>query len=64
MCHIIFKAKGISAPMATKEAVMRIPNFLTPTNDSGSQDHCTLLSAYQMFDRYLEKNDKKRPVVV
>ena len=51
MCHIIFKAKGISAHMAPKEAVMRIP---TSTNDSGSQDHCTLLSAYQMFDRYLE----------
>ena len=52
MCHIIFKGKGISAYMAPKEAVMRIPNLLISTNDSGSQDHCTLLSAYQMFDRY------------
>ena len=64
MCHIIFKAKGISVHMAPKEEVMRIPNLLTSTNDSGSQDHCILLSAYQMFYRYLEENNKKRPVVV
>ena len=64
MCLIIFKAKGISAHMTPKEAVMRVQNLLTSANDSGSQDHCTLLSTYQMFDRYLEKNNKKRPVVV
>ena len=64
MCRIIFKGKGISAHMAPKEAVMQVPNLLISTNDSGSQDHCTLLSACQMFDRYLEKNNIKRPVVV
>ena len=51
MCHIIFKGKGISAHMAPKEAVMQIPNLLISTNDSENQDHCALLSAYQMFDR-------------
>ena len=64
MCHIIFKGKGISAHMAPKEAVKRIPNLLISTNDSGSQDHSTLLSPYQMFDLYLDENNIKRPVVV
>ena len=64
MCHSIFKGKGINAHMAPKEAVMRIPNLLISTNDSGNQDHCILLSAYQIFDRYLEENNIKRPVVV
>ena len=64
MCHIIFKGKGISAHMAPKEAVERIPNLLICTNGSGSQDHSTLLSAYQMFDLYLDENNIKRPVAV
>lgn len=64
MCHIIFKGKGISAHMAPKEAVEKIPNLLISTNDSGSQDHSTLLSAYEMFDHYLDENSIQRPVVV
>ena len=48
MCHIIIKAKGIGAYMAPKEAVTQIPNLQISTNDSGSQDHCTLLSAYHV----------------
>ena len=58
------KGKDISAHMAPKEAVERIPNLLISTNDSGSQDHSILLSAYQMFDCYLDKNNINQPVVV
>lgn len=50
--------------MAPKEAVERIPKLLVSTNDSGSQDHVTLLNAYQMFDTYLNDKNIKRPVVV
>ena len=45
MCHIIFKGKGISQQMAPQEAVTNIPHLLISTNDSGSQDHITLLAA-------------------
>ena len=64
MCHIIFKGKGISAHMAPKEAVERIPDFLISTNDSGSQVHITLLSVYQMFNYYLDENKIKQPLVI
>ena len=50
--------------MTPKEAVELIPNFLISSNDSGSQDHSTLLSAYQMFDCYLDESNIKHPVFV
>ena len=63
MCHIIFKRKSISARMTPKEAAEWIPSFLISTNDSGSQVHSTLLSAYQMFDCCLDQNNIKQPLV-
>ena len=59
VCHITFKGKGISAHMAPKEAVEGIANLLISTNASGSQNHSTLLNAYQMFDLYLDENNIK-----
>ena len=50
--------------MAPKVAVERILNLLISTNDSDSQDHSTLLSAYQMFNYYLNKSNIKQPLVV
>ena len=41
-----------------------IPHLLISTNDSGSQDHTTLLAAYKEFDSYLEEKGIEKPVVV
>ena len=64
ICHVIFKGKGISEQMAPELAVQNIQNLLISTNDSGSQDHTTLLAAYKTFDAYLEESNITRPVVV
>ena len=64
MCHIIFKGKGISQQMAPLEAVTNTPHLLISANDSGSQDHITLLAAYKEFDSYLEEKGIEKPVVV
>ena len=50
--------------MAPQEAVTNIPHLLISTNDSGSQDHITLLAAYKEFDSYLEEKGIEKPVVV
>ena len=50
--------------MAPEAVVEKIPNLLISTNDSGNQDHKTLLAAYSKLDQYLETNNLKHPVVV
>ena len=62
--QIIFKGKCISKQMAPEAVVEKIPNLLISTNDSGNQDHKTLLAAYSKLDQYLETNNLKHPVVV
>ena len=64
MCRVIFKGRGLSEQMAPEAAFEKIPYLLISTNDSRSQAHKTLLAAYSKFDKYLEKNNVKLPVVV
>ena len=37
--------------MAPKVAVTKIPNLLISTTDSGTQDHTSLLAAYNQCDK-------------
>ena len=61
---MIFAGKGITSNMAPEEAVQKIKNLLISSTEKGSQDHCSLLECYKLFDKYLKQNNVERPVVV
>ena len=60
---MIFAGKGITSNMAPEEAVQNIRNILISSTEKGSQDHCSLLECYKLFDKYLTENNVERPVV-
>ena len=55
---------GITRNMAPEEAVQNIKNLLISSTEKGSQDHCSLLECYKLFDTYLTENNVERRVVV
>ena len=61
---MIFAGKGITSNMTPEEAVQNIKNLLISSTEKGSQDHCSLLECYKLFDKYLTENNVERPVVV
>ena len=46
-CHAIYKGKGITSEMASKEVVDAIPHLLVSTSENCVQDNHTLLKAYK-----------------
>ena len=64
LCHVIFKGKGLTSQMAPEKTVEKIPNLLASSSDGGSQDHNTLLAAYQKFDAILLEKNIPRPMVI
>ena len=50
--------------MAPKVAVAKIKNLIVSSTENGCQDHSSMLDAYKRFDKYLDQENIKRPVVV
>lgn len=63
-CHVIFTANSITSQMVPREAVNKISDLLVSASKSGYQDGKTCLSSYKLFDKYLTRNNIKRPVVM
>jgi hypothetical protein len=64
VCQVIFGTTGITDHMAPKTVVEKIDNLLISTTDNGCQDHTSLLACYKLFDKYLDKENIERPVVL
>ena len=54
----MFAGKGITSNMAPEEAVQNIKSLLISSTEKGSQDHCSLLECYKLFDKYLTNSGR------
>ena len=50
--------KAITSNMAPEEAVQNIKSPLISSTEKGSQDHCSLLECYKLFDKYLTNSGR------
>ena len=54
----MFAGKAITSNMAPEEAVQNIKSLLISKTEKGSQDHCSLLECYKLFDKYLTNSGR------
>ena len=54
----MFAGKAITSNMAPEEAVQNIKSLLISSTEKGSQDHCSLLECYKLFDKYFTNSGR------
>lgn len=66
VCQVIFSSKNgrINSSMAPKSCVESVPNLLISTTENGYQEGTSFQKLVKTFDKYLDKEKIKRPVVL